>query len=326
MLDDSTEPIAESLEAALYLLRRPILAAAGSPAVREALTRAPVTRDVVDRFIAGTSVADAVAAVAALSGSGLLTSLDHLGEGVTDVAGADAATADYLDVLRALDAEGLAAGVEVSIKLSALGSALPDGETLAVANARTIVRAAYAVGGRVTVDMEEHGTVDFTLRAAAELRTDQPDVGVVLQAMLHRTSGDLAQLVGAGTRVRLVKGAYSAPPQVAFQDPADVDLAYVRALKQLMAGDGYPMVGTHDPRLIEIAGRLADENRRGPADFEYQMLFGIRPDEQRRLADTGASVRVYVPYGVDWYAYFSRRLAERPANLLFFLRSLVSRD
>ena len=125
--------------------------------------------------------------------------------------------------------------------------------------------------------------------------------------------------------MRLVKGAYNEPVSVAHQDPAEVDLAYVRAVRQLMAGEGYPMIGSHDPRLVEIAAELAAENGRKPGDFEYQMLYGIRPDEQRRLAREGHTVRVYVPYGDDWYGYFTRRLAERPANLLFFLRSLASR-
>ena len=214
----------------------------------------------------------------------------------------------------------------MSVKLSAVGQALPDGEALALANARTIVHAAYAAGARVTLDMEDHPTIDSTLRVLHTLREEQPDVGVAIQAMLHRTTHDLESLVGPGSRVRLVKGAYNEPASVAHQDPAEVDLAYVRAIRQLMAGEGYPMIGSHDPRLVEIAGELAAEHGRKAGDYEYQMLFGIRPDEQRRLVREGHTVRVYVPYGEDWYGYFTRRLAERPANLLFFLRSLASRS
>lgn len=310
----------------MYLLRKPILALSASDRVRDVITRAPVTRAVVDRFIPGASVTAAVDSVATLRAAGLQVTLDHLGEGVTDPAGAAATVSAYLELLQALTARGLVQGAEVSVKLSAVGQALPDGEALALANARTIVTAAYAAGARVTLDMENHPTIDSTLRVLHTLREEQPDVGVAIQAMLHRTPHDLESLVGPGSRVRLVKGAYNEPASVAHQDPAEVDLAYVRAIRQLMAGQGHPMIGSHDPRLVEIAGELASEHGRKAGDYEYQMLFGIRPDEQRRLAREGHTVRVYVPYGEDWYGYFTRRLAERPANLLFFLRSLASRS
>ncbi len=310
----------------MYLLRKPILALSASDRVRDIITRAPVTRAVVDRFIPGASVTAAVDSVQKLRGDGLQVTLDYLGEGVTDIAGATSTVTAYLDLIQALTERGLVEGAEVSVKLSAVGQALPDGEALALTNARTIVTAAYAAGARVTLDIEDHPTIDSTLRVLHALRVDQPDVGVAIQAMLHRTPHDLAQLVGPGSRVRLVKGAYNEPAAVAHQDPAEVDLAYVRAIRQLMAGQGYPMIGSHDPRLVEIAGELAAEHGRRAGDFEYQMLFGIRPDEQRRLAREGHTVRVYVPYGDDWYGYFTRRLAERPANLLFFLRSLASRS
>jgi proline dehydrogenase len=171
--------------------------------------------------------------------------------------------------------------------------------------------------------MEDHTTIDSTLAIHAELRRDHPGTGAVLQAYLFRTEDDARAL--AGSRVRLVKGAYKEPATVAFQDKAEVDLAYVRCLKILMAGDGYPMVGSHDPRLIEIAEALAARYDRKPGSFEFQMLYGIRSAEQRRLAGEGHRVRAYVPYGGDWYGYFMRRLAERPANLTFFLRSFTSR-
>lgn len=309
----------------MYLLRKPMLALSRSTQVRDTLTKAPVTRAVVNRFVPGVTTADAVSAVRTLHADGLQVSLDRLGEDVSDQLGAAATVDAYLEVIAALHRAGLAAGTEVSVKLSAVGQALPDGEESAFVNANRIVDAAYEAGGRVTLDMEDHSTVDSTLRVLHKLRTAQPDVGVAIQAMLHRTPHDLEQLVGAGSRVRLVKGAYDEPADVAHQDPAEVDLAYVRALRQLMAGDGYPMIGSHDPRLIEIAGKLALDNRRTTGDFEYQMLYGIRPHEQRRLARAGQTVRIYLPYGNDWYGYFTRRLAERPANLLFFVRSLVSR-
>jgi proline dehydrogenase len=173
--------------------------------------------------------------------------------------------------------------------------------------------------------MEDHTTVDSTLAILRELRLDFPDTGAVLQSCLRRTEADCRDLAGDGSRVRLVKGAYAEPDAVAYPDKADVDRAYVRCLKVLMAGDGYPMVASHDPRMIELAGVLAERHGRAPGSYEYQMLHGIRTGEQRRLAAAGERVRVYVPYGADWYGYFMRRLAERPANVGFFLRALFTR-
>jgi proline dehydrogenase len=311
----------------VFLLRKPILALSASDRVRNLTTATPMTRSVVDRFVAGESTATAVAAVAALRADGLQVSMDHLGENTTDTATADGAVAAYLELIGALGEAGLAAGAELSVKLSAVGQALTgtDGSRYALAGARKIAEAAYAVGARMTLDMEDHTTIDSTLDALDTIRQDHPDVGVAIQAMLLRTPKDLAGLTGAGSRVRLVKGAYDEPAAVAFSDSRQVDLAYVRALKVLMAGNGYPMVGSHDPRMIAIAGKLAADNGRGPQSYEHQMLYGIRPDEQQRLRAAGKTVRVYVPYGSDWYGYFTRRLAERPANLLFFLRSLLGR-
>ena len=311
----------------MYLLRKPILALSGSSGVRSAAMALPATRSVVRRFVAGETTADAVAAVAALRSDGLLATLDHLGENTTSPAQADATVAAYLEVLAALDGAGLAAGTEVSVKLSAVGQSLADrGADIASGSAKKIADAAGAVGARMTVDIEDHTTIDSTLRIVFALRRDHPDVGVAMQAMLRRTAADLAGLVGPGSRVRLVKGAYDEPAEVAFQGPAEVDLAYVRDLRVLMAGAGYPMVGSHDPRMIEIADLLAREQGRDLDSFEHQFLYGIRTDAQRALAAAGRTVRVYVPYGTDWYGYFTRRLAERPANLTFFLRALVSRS
>ena len=316
----------------MFLLRTPILALSKSAAVKETITRLRATRSLVDRFVAGTDASDAVGAVARLRNDGLAVTLDHLGEDTTDRAEADATVAAYVALVNALESAGLAEGAEVSIKLSALGATLPasqqlpdGGEAYALSGARRIVRAAYGAGGRVTVDMEDHTTVDATLRTLAALRAERPDVGVAVQAMLRRTETDLANLTAAGSRVRLVKGAYQEPASVAFTDPADIDRSYVRALTTLMQGDGYPMVASHDPRIIAIAGRLAARTRRGPRDYEHQMLYGIRTDEQRRLVAAGRVVRIYVPYGSDWYGYFTRRLAEKPANLLLFLRAVASR-
>lgn len=311
----------------MYLLRKPILALSKSTAVREWVSRLPLTRDVVARFVAGETVPEMIDVVAQLRRDGLQVTADFLGEDTTTVAQAEATTTGYLDLLEAMRQADVVAGSEFSVKLSAVGQALPagpdgrPGADYATANARRIVEAAYAAGARVTLDMEDHRTVDATLNTLAQLRSDFPDVGVAIQAMLLRTPKDLVELTGPGSRVRLVKGAYNEPESVAFTDPQQVDLAYVRALKTLMNGQGYPMVGSHDPTLIAIADRLAADAGRSKDSWEYQMLYGIRPAEQQRLVGTGHTVRVYVPYGQDWYGYFTRRLAERPANLTFFLRS-----
>jgi proline dehydrogenase len=173
--------------------------------------------------------------------------------------------------------------------------------------------------------MEDHTTTDATLEALGELRRDFPQTGAVLQSYLRRTEGDCRDLAGPGSRVRLCKGAYDEPESVAYRDRREVDRSYVRCLKVLMAGQGYPMVATHDPRLVEIAGALAIRHDRAKGSYEFQMLYGVRPDEQRRLADQGERVRVYLPYGNEWYGYLVRRMAERPQNLALFLRSLVSK-
>ena len=183
-----------------------------------------------------------------------------------------------------------------------------------------------AVGRMVTIDhLGEDTTTDATLEAVQELREDFPTTGAVLQAYLRRTEGDCRDLAYAGSRVRLCKGAYAEPESVAFQDGDEVDRSYVRCLKVLMKGEGYPMVASHDPRIIEIAAALAGREGREPKSFEYQMLYGIRPDEQQRIADRGDQMRVYIPYGTEWYGYLMRRLAERPANVTFFLRGLATK-
>jgi proline dehydrogenase len=281
---------------------------------------------VVARFVAGTSAEEAVAATHDLVSKGLLASLDRLGEDTLDLHQATDTRDAYLHMLELLAAEGLTAGAEVSVKLSAVGQALPgDGEKVALENARTICAAAHAAGTTVTLDMEDHTTTDSTLSILRDLRADFPETGAVLQAYLHRTEADCRDLAHAGSRVRLCKGAYKEPESVAFQGKADVDKAYVRSLKVLMAGDGYPMVATHDPRLVAITEDLARRLGRAKDSFEFQMLYGIRPHEQERLAAQGQRMRVYVPYGDEWYGYLVRRMAERPSNLAFFLRAVATK-
>ena len=305
------------------MLRRTILAAARSDRARHVVTHAPVSRTLVRRFVAGESVDDAVLAARRLVDEGLYVSLDHLGEDTTDEAQAKATTSAYLGLLDRLSAEGLTEGAEVSVKLSAIGQALDHGMTLD--NARQVCEAAARHHTTVTIDMEDHTTTDQTLETVTELRADFPSVGAVLQAYLRRTEGDCRELAYSGSRVRLCKGAYEEPESVAYTNRQEVDRSYVRCLNVLRSCDGYPMVATHDPRLIAIADERAKWYDRAKGSFEFQLLYGVRPDEQRRLAGIGETVRVYVPYGDEWYGYLMRRMAEKPANLAVFLRSLTTK-
>ncbi|AOP49623.1 proline dehydrogenase family protein [Streptomyces lydicus] len=302
-----------------------LLAAARSDSIRRIVAAAPVTRPVVERFVAGERLEESMTAVRGLAARGLEVTLDHLGEDITDPAEALRNRDAYLQLAQALKEHGLGVKAEMSVKLSAFGQALSGGHELALKNVTPVVEAAAEAGTTVTLDMEDHTTVDSTLAILAELRERFPQTGAVVQSYLFRTEDDCHALAGEGSRVRLVKGAYKEPATVAFQDKAEVDRAYVRCLKILMAGQGYPMVGSHDPRMVAIAQELAHRNGRKPADYEFQMLYGIREAEQQRLVAEGHRMRVYIPYGTDWYGYFMRRLAERPANLGFFLRSLATR-
>jgi proline dehydrogenase len=308
------------------VLRQPLLVLARSDRVKNLASSMPISSGIVRRYVAGETTDTAVDASRQLIESGLQVSLDFLGEDTRDREQAEATVEAYLQLLSLLAERGLARNAEVSVKLSAIGQMLEDeGEKVALENARTVCYAARNAGTTVTLDMEDHTTTDSTLGILHELRKDFPETGAVLQAYLYRTEADCRDLAYEGSRVRLCKGAYSEPETVAFQDKADVDKSYVRCLKVLMAGQGYPMVASHDPRLIDIAGALATRYDRAQGTYEYQMLYGIRPDEQHRLAEAGENVRVYVPYGMQWYGYLMRRLAERPANLTFFLRSLISK-
>jgi proline dehydrogenase len=310
------------------MLRQSLLQLSKSDRVRSVVQNAPVTRSVVTRFIAGSATDDGVRASADIVHSGRCVTLDNLGEDTLDVHQARANRDEYLRLLSALEAAGLSQGgrAEVSLKLSALGQALPvDGDRIALEHAREVCQAAEKAGTTVTLDMEDHTTTDGTLGALGELRRDFPFVGAVLQAYLRRTEADCRDLATAGSRVRLCKGAYDEPPSVAFVGRDEVDRSYVRCARVLMAGEGYPMLATHDPTMVDIGGALARRYGREQGSYEFQMLYGIRPDEQVRLAASGECMRVYVPYGDDWYGYFMRRLAERPANTVFFLRSLVTK-
>ncbi|MGX7680771.1 proline dehydrogenase family protein [Jatrophihabitans sp. DSM 45814] len=307
------------------MLREPLLAAARSPRLRSVAEKSRLTRPVVDRFVAGPKEPDALRATRELVNSGLRVTLDFLGEDTSSRKQADQTVSAYVSILSALASQQLAGQTEVSVKLSAIGQSLPgDGAQIALDGARAICVAAQAAGTTVTIDMEDHTTTDSTLGIVTELRQDFGWVGTVLQAYLKRTESDCRDLATSGSRIRLCKGAYAEPPSVAYVSDA-VEQSYVRCLNVLMAGDGYPMIATHDPLMIAAAHTAVEEHRRSADSFEFQMLYGIRPEEQQAIAAEGYQMRVYVPYGDEWYGYFMRRLAERPANLAFFLRSLTSK-
>jgi proline dehydrogenase len=273
------------------------------------------------RFIAGETVEEAIAAARAIQAAGLLVTLDHLGEAVASIAEADAATRAYLAMLDRL-AE---AGVErnISLKLTQLG--LTIDRATSVDNLRRILDAAAAKAFFIRIDMEDSSYTAVTLDVFETMwQQGYRNAGVVLQSCLRRSETDAANLNALGARVRLVKGAYKEPKTVAYQAKADVDAAFVRIMKLLLSGGQHPAIATHDPAMLSATRRFAAEQRIPPADFEFQMLYGIRRDLQLVLAKEDFNLRVYVPFGREWFPYFMRRLGERPANATFVLRSILS--
>ena len=285
-------------------------------------TRLPVTRSMVARFVAGETLDEALVALQRLHDHGLRTTVDVLGEAVTSADAARAAADEYLATLDALGARGL--DRNVSVKLSQMGLELdPD---ICRANVERIMDRAATHEAFVRIDMEDHTTTDATLalwRALRPVNAGRGDSGVVIQAALRRSSSDIDDLIAERARVRLCKGAYVEPAAVAYQDKADVDAAYAELMERLLRDGNFPAIATHDERLIARAVEFARANGIGPDRFEFQMLFGVRRDLQERLARAGYGVRVYVPFGTQWYPYFMRRLAERPANVAFVLRSIL---
>ena len=298
-------------------LRAFFLALANRPALGQLGARLPLTRALVRRFIAGETLQEAIATLAKLRRAGFHTTIDLLGELTQTTEGIAETRASYVEAIRALAAAGL--DVNVSLKPSQFGIQTDPGLSL-----QSISEVATAAGkeGFVRLDMEDHRLTQPTLDLAADLRRRSPNVGVVLQAYLRRTADDLEPLIREGVRVRLCKGAYNEPHAIAFASKAEVDASYERLMLRLLEKGNYPALATHDPALIEKACTYARERAIDPSRFEFQMLLGIRPDLQASLARSGYTVRVYVPYGADWYPYFMRRLAERPANVAFILRNL----
>lgn len=288
-------------------------------------TRLPFTRPMVARFVVGETREVALPVIARLREAGFRTTVDLLGESVTSVEAARTAADSYASMLPLLAAEGLE--VNVSLKLSQMGLGL--GVATARANLRRVLDAAAPLGGFVRIDMEDHTTTDAALSLWREFRPDArsagtgADVGVVLQSALRRSEADAVSIAAEGGRIRLCKGAYNEPASVAYPHKADTDAAYIRIMERLLAEGEYPALATHDEPIIERAIAFARERGIGPERFEFQMLYGVRRDLQERLVRQGWTVRLYVPFGSQWWPYFMRRLAERPANVLFILRSVV---
>ena len=282
----------------------------------------PVLRPMVLRFVAGERLSDAVEVVRGLNARGIKASLDHLGENTPDREGARAAALAYVDSLRAIAAHSLDANI--SVKLTAMGLDIAD--SVAKENLRTVLDAARAQGTFVGVDMEGSPYTGRTLELVEHMwAAGYDNVGPVIQAYLYRSAADVERLVRQGMRVRLVKGAYSEAPNIAFRRKRDTDRNYVRLMEVLLERGNYPAIATHDEAIIAHAQEFARARGIGRERFEFQMLYGVRRDMQERLVAAGYNVRVYVPYGVQWYPYLVRRLAERPANLAFVLGA-VARD
>ncbi len=301
------------------ILRAPVLWVTQNSRFRRLATRTALGRRVASRFVAGESLSDAMAVARELDRAGVATVLDHLGENVTAPEQAVDAARAYV---RALDLIREASGLDcaVSIKLSQLG--LDFSSELCLAHVERVLPAAAEAGTLVMIDMESHAYVDRTLAIFRQLRDRHDRIGVCLQAYLRRTLDDIAGLPERSL-VRLVKGAYLEPADVAFPRRRDVDASFARLFASLIARGHTVHVATHDPKLIEGARRHVERLRIDWSRVEFQMLYGIRRDLQGRLAGEGCPVRVYVPYGTEWYPYLTRRLAERPANMWFFLSNLV---
>ena len=281
--------------------------------------RMHLSRTMVARFVSGETLDEALPALERIRAAGLHTTVDVLGESVMSAADAAAAADRYVALLDAIAARGLDGNV--SLKLTQMG--LDLGRDVCRANVERVFRKAAELGAFVRVDMEDHTRTDATLALWRELRSVDPSSGVVIQAALRRSAGDVDMLISEGARVRLCKGAYKEPGSVAYQDKPEVDRAYVRLMERLLRDGTYPALATHDERIVRRAIAYVRAEGIGPERFEFQMLYGIRRDLQESLVSDGWTVRVYVPFGGEWYPYFMRRLAERPANVVFLLRSVL---
>jgi len=288
--------------------------------LKEFAARFSLFRKLTTRFIAGETIDEAIAAIREINAHGCTASFDHLNEGVTNARATEAEVAEYLNVLARIDDTGIKSNV--SIKLTQFG--LEIDPELAYRNARRIVEDAKRRGNFVRVDMEGSNVTQATLDIFNRLRSEFElnDVGIVVQSYLYRTKEDVASLLRIPARIRLCKGAYNEPAEVAYPEKKDTDDNYVRVMKMLLSSGVYHGIATHDPKMIDATIDFAQREGIGKDAFEFQMLYGIRRDLQEKLARDGYGMRVYVPYGKHWYPYFMRRLAERPANIWFVLKNL----
>jgi proline dehydrogenase len=303
------------------MVNRLLVWASRSPRLQRQVTQNLITRRVAHRFVAGERLDDALAVAAELNAHGIGASLDLLGEGVTDLAGAAHAVSEYEEAASAIAGRGLDA--TISIKLSQLGQTVDH--DACVTNLNRILDRAAAVNIRVEIDMEGSGGASDTLRLFRDVATGHPQTRLAIQAALRRTPLDLEALAPLKPQVRLVKGAYAEPVQVAHQGRTEIRAQFKFLTDWLLQNGTDPAFGTHDGELINYAHAAAARAGKGPNEFEIQFLYGIRRDLQQELADSGYRVRVYIPYGSAWYPYLTRRMAERPANLMFFLRALTGR-
>ena len=306
-------------ELSVAVFRPAVLRLAGHPWFRRLATQSRPGRSLARRFVAGETLEEAMAVAGELDRARTLAMLDHLGENVTSPALAVEARDAYLAALAEVRAAPTL-DCAISVKLTQLGLDASLQECLT--NLEPVLEMASADGTQVMIDMESHPYVDSTLEVLARVRERHPNIGVCLQAYLRRTERDIFDLP-PGVRVRLVKGAYLEPPDVVYQRMEDVDAAYARLFTTLLARGHKIDAATHDPRLIEGVRRRVDAVEEGWGRVEFQMLYGVRRDLQAKLAGQGYPLRVYIPYGTEWYPYLTRRLAERPANLSFFLSNIV---
>jgi len=304
----------------MTLLRSGMIALAQNPVVNRVVTRNGVSKGFALRFIAGESLADAVAVTSDLNHRGFKVALDKLGENVNRESAAADATASYLGMLDRIAESGVDSSI--SVKLTMLG--LDLSEDFCRRNSVAVLERAAALGTFVRIDMEGSPYTQRTLALAYDLFPSyRESVGIVLQSYLYRTDRDVRDAVERGIRVRLVKGAYAEPATIAYQSKRDVDAAYHRQMERLLDGGNYPAIATHDPAIIDLARSYATRMGIDRSRFEFQLLYGVRRDLQDQLVREGYTVRVYVPFGHQWYPYFMRRMAERPANLLFVARNVL---
>lgn len=305
------------------IFRTLILKSATLPAIEKIVRGSRLFRPIVNRFIAGETAESGLAVAESLAREGFHVTLDLLGENVHSVEEANRSTENYIDLLNRIAASPQRERINISIKLTALG--LDQSAELAEANYRLLLQAAKPADIFIRADMEGSPYTEITIDLVRKVRKDFPNTGTVLQSYLYRTNRDLETLIGDSCRIRMVKGAYLEPSEIAFPAKADVDRQYVEQSKKLLVRARYPAIASHDARIIGILRQFVLDRNISKATFEWQMLFGIRRDLQASLRDEGFNVRIYLPFGEAWYPYFTRRLAERPANLLFIARSLFQK-